>query len=117
MFFSAQVPSEPTSSDTQGCPPNFAGKFNFDAILKNKSAGALSNLQLKVETLTRGNLLLTSEGLVGGGERFAVPPLGDYADGVLTSSEAVDVPFTVCLKTFKRFRLLVDVLGEVTNDQ
>ncbi|MDH3380119.1 MAG: hypothetical protein OEQ39_24625, partial [Gammaproteobacteria bacterium] len=89
----------------------------FDATLRNESQHALSDVAVKVDTLTRGNLLLTDEGLKDVGDNVAVSPVGDFADGILSPGETVDVPFTVCLKTLKRFRFIVDVLGEVPNDQ
>ena len=106
-----------TTSDSHGCPANFVGRFTFDATLRNESQHALADIRIKVDTLTRGNLLLTDEGLKDAGDNFTVSQVGDFADGILSPGETVDVPFTVCLKTEKRFRFLVDVLGEVSNDQ
>jgi len=38
-----------------------------------------------------------------------VPPSGQYADGLLTSGQSVDVHFGVCLPDRNAFTLLVDV--------
>ena len=100
-----------TTSDTTGCPAGCVGKFSFDANLANISDSVLSNLLVEVNELTNDNLLLTDKGLIGKGEWFEVPKNGDYADGELSQGEDVYVPFTVCLKKRKPFRLFVVVLG------
>jgi hypothetical protein len=68
---------------------------------------ALTNLQLQVLTLTKGNLLQNADGGPGGiGATLTVPRVGDYADGVLNSGEAVETPFVVCLQNRTPFRSL-----------
>ena len=42
---------------------------------------------------------------------MTVPNIGDYADGVLSPGESVDVPFIICLTESKSFVFIVDVLG------
>ena len=94
-----------------GCPSGFVGKFGFDAALTNISEKGLGNLLVEVVELTNENLLLTDIGLIGQGERFGVQKNDDYTDGLLNPDEVVNVPFIVCLKEKKPFRLFVDVSG------
>ena len=98
-------------ADTAGCPSGFVGKFVFDAALSNICENVLGNLLVEVFELTNDNLLLTDIGLIEQGERFAVQKNDNYADGLLSPDEFVNVPFTVCLKEKKPFRLFVDVSG------
>jgi hypothetical protein len=104
-------------TDTVGCPPGFAGKFTFTAQLTNKpDSPAMSDLDLFVQTLTNGNVLLdpqTNVRLGGVGAVMPIPLGGQYADGVLNTNERVDVPFVVCLKTHDTFQFFVDMFGAV----
>ena len=97
--------------DTTDCQAGAVGKFSFEAKLTNISEKELSYLHVEVNELTNDNLLLTDNGLIGGGERFEVSKIDDYADGYLSAGEYVDVPFTVCLKNTKPFRFFVNVVG------
>ena len=92
-----------------GCPSGIVGKFVFDATLTNIIDEGLGNLLVEVAEVSRGNLLLTNIGLIGQGRRFEIPKNDDYADGLLSLNEIVNVPFTVCLKKRKPFRLFVNV--------
>ena len=107
-----------TMTDTSGCPAGCVGKFTFTARLTNKTTSpAMPGLNVHVQTLTNGNLLLDSRtnALLGGeGAVIPIPLVGQYADGVLTPNEAVAVPFVVCLKTRQAFQFFVDVFGVVT---
>jgi hypothetical protein len=111
------VTFEPDSStysftpDTADCQTGAVGKFSFNATLTNISEKDLSNLFVEINTLTNGNMCLTDDGLMGVGERFEVPKIDDYVDGILRPEENVDVPFTVCLKNTDPFRFFVDVVG------
>ena len=73
----------------------------------------MSELRLQVRTLTNDNLLQNAD---WGPARIAavltVAETGGYADGVLSSGEAVDVPFVICLQDRIPFRFFVDVLAE-----
>jgi hypothetical protein len=92
------------------CP---AGTFSFQATLTNKSLRSLSQLVVKVKTLTNGNLLEGADGGPGGvGARMTIPLTGAYADGILAPGEFVDVPFVICLHTSGGFIFFVDVLGD-----
>ncbi len=103
-----------TTSDTTGCGDVLGGQFSFDATLKNKSLSkfSLSDLVVNVRELTNGNLLQNADGGAGGvGARLTVPKEGDYADGILSPGESVDVHFIICLTNSNPFRFFVDVLG------
>jgi hypothetical protein len=86
-----------TVTDTVGCPPGFVGKFTFTAQLTNKpDSPAMSDLDLFVQTLTNGNILLdpqTNVRLGGVGAVMPIPLGAQYADGLLSTNERVDVPF------------------------
>ena len=72
---------------------------------------------VRVLTLTNGNVLLdpqTNAVLGGEGAEMQVPKAGQYADGLLSPGESVNVPFVLCLKTFQPFQFFVDVFGVVT---
>ncbi len=92
-----------TTTNTTGCPAGYAGKFTFTAQLTNKSdSPAMPGLDVLVQTLTNGNVLLdpqTNTVLGGEGAVMEVPQVGQYADGLLSPDESVQVPFVVCLKT------------------
>jgi hypothetical protein len=118
VTFSPIISTYRTTADTSGClvdevPAEYVGKFSFDARLKNKnSSPPLSDLEVKVVTLTNGNLLQNADGGPGGvGSTLTVPKKNGYSDGVLSPQESVDVPFVICLKDKKPFRFFVDVLG------
>ena len=102
-----------TTSDTTGCGDGFVGQFRFDATLKNKSnSPPLTDLVVEVVELTNNNVLQNADGVpVGVGARLTVPNIGDYADGVLSPGESVDVPFIICLTESKSFGFVADVLG------
>ncbi|MGD9730499.1 MAG: hypothetical protein AB7V39_29595, partial [Nitrospiraceae bacterium] len=87
--------------------------FGFDARLTNEnSSPPLSDLAVKVKTLSNGNLLQNADGGNGGvGSTLTVPKQSGYADGTLTPGESVDVHFNICLKNKKPFTFFVDVLG------
>ena len=98
-------------SDTAGCQAGAVGKFSFEATLTNIQEKELSNLHIEVDVLTNNNQLLTNTGLVGEGDLFEVLNGDEYADGILSPGEYVDVPFRVCLKNTSSFRFDVEVLG------
>ena len=107
-----------TTSNTSGCPAGCVGKFSFTARLTDKSnSPELADLVVKVMTLTAGNYLQNADGGPARmGAIFTVPQTGDYADGVLSPGQYVDVPFVICLKQNKPFTFLVDVLGVTETD-
>jgi hypothetical protein len=102
------------SQDASGCPESHVGKFKFEAQLTNISQSYLLSLAIEIAQLTGSNVLLSEAGLLGEGERFNVPEEDDLLDGRLSPQESVEVPFTVCLKERKPFRLFVDVLGAIS---
>ena len=107
-----------TSTDTTGCPAGFLGKFGFGATLThNSSSFSLANLMAQVKTLTNGNLLQNADGgPFGSGATLSIPRIDGFADGVLSSGESVNVPFSICLKNMVGFNFLVDVLGIEASD-
>jgi hypothetical protein len=73
-------------------------------------SSTLTDLQVQVLTLTNGNVLQNADGGPGGlGATLTVPRGGGYADGVLDSGEAVEIPFVVCLQNRTPFQFFVDV--------
>jgi hypothetical protein len=116
LTFTPTVNTYRTIADTTGCPTTgFFGKFTFAASLVNKSVSStISDATVRVATLTNGNLLLDPQtnSLSGGvGTIMPIPKQGQYADGVLSPSESVEVPFVICLKTFQTFQFFVDVFA------
>ena len=91
-----------TTTSTTGCPAAFSGKFTFTALLTNKTGSpAMPGLTVRVVTLTNGNLLLdpqTNAVLGGEGAEMTVPKVEQYADGLLSPGESVNVPFVGVLK-------------------
>jgi Tol biopolymer transport system component len=106
-----------STSEAFGCPDGFAGKFTFTALLTNKTtSAAMPGVTVRVLILSNGNLMLNPQtGATGGaGAEMTVPQTGQYADGLLSAGESVNVPFVVCLKNFQPFQFFVDVFGIVT---
>ena len=107
-----------TSTNTTGCPPGFVGKFTFTALLTNKpDSPAMPGVTVRVQTLTNGNVLLdpqTNAVLGGEGAEMVVPKACQYADGLLSPGESVEVPFVLCLKTVQPFQFFVNMFGVVT---
>jgi hypothetical protein len=107
-----------TTADTTGCPAGFLGKFGFSATLTHDSSSSpLANLMAQVKTLTNGNLLQNADGgPFGAGATLSIPGADGFADGVLSSGESVNVPFSICLKNMLGFNFLVDILGIEASD-
>lgn len=100
------------TSNTTGCPTGYVGKYSFKAKLTNTSSNLLSNLAVKVTTLTNNNLLQNADGgPAGAGATLTVPKLNGYTDGLLSKGEYVDIPFVLCLKKRTGFSFYVDVWG------
>ena len=107
-----------TSSDASGCPFGFVGTFSFESRLTNKSTSPLlSDLVVRVATLTNGNLLQNADGGAEGvGALLTVSQKDAFSDGVLSPEESVDVPFVICLKEKRPFTFFVDALGVVGSE-
>ena len=107
-----------TTADTSGCPAGFLGKFGFSATFTHDSSSSpLTNLMAQVKTLTNGNLLQNADGgPFGAGATLSIPGAEGFADGVLSSGESVNVPFSICLKNMLGFNFLVDILGIGASD-
>ena len=114
----APLTSTYRTSDTTGCPAGFSGKFTFTALLTNKTEqsgdarchGARAHADQRQRTARSAN----QRGPRRTGRRDAVPKAGQYADGLLSPGESVNVPFVLCLKAFQPFQFFVDVFGVVT---
>ena len=90
------------------------GTFSFAARLTNTRRQVLSEVFVEVATLTPSNLLHNADGGPGGvGARLTVPHEEDFADGVLSPAESVDVPLIICLQKQQPFQFFVDVFGVV----
>ena len=112
---------------TCGCPDTSVAFFGFGAELRNKSCTSLTNLTVKVRTLTNENLLLLARGGEAYPEDYAgtetggegvlwtlpLPPSGSYSDGTLGPDEYTIVVFAICLEERVPFRFYVDLLGEM----
>jgi hypothetical protein len=110
-----------------GCPDTSVAFFGFGAGLHNKSCTSLTNLTVKVRTLTNENLLLLARGGEAYPENYAgaetggegglwtlpLPPSGSYSDGTLGPAEYTIVVFAICLEEGVPFRFYVDLLGEM----
>jgi hypothetical protein len=104
-------------------PRSSAGTFSFIARLQSTAgSAALTDLQVRVDTLTNGHRQKNVDGgaywpnipfVAGGpGSGLTVPRIGEFADGVLAPGEMVDVPFVICLSpNGGPFQFFVDVLG------
>ena len=103
-----------TTADTSGCPAEFAARFMFDAGLTNTSSSTLlTNLKLRVSTLTGDNLLQNADGGPGGpGSELTIPKRDGFADGILGPQESVGVSLVICLKQRQPFEFFVDVLAK-----
>ena len=113
--FSEPTLLNPTTSpgDTTGCPPDFFGKFSFNARFTNTSINSLSDLLVEVQTITNGNVLQNADGGPGGVKaRLTVPRRDGFSDGLLSRGQFVNIPFVICLRHGKEpFTFNVDVLG------
>jgi len=82
--------------------------FTFAARLTALGDTTLSDAFVQIATLTPDRLVAE----VGGEGAFTpVPWIGQYADGVATPGESVDVTFGVCLPNRDPFELTVNVWG------
>ena len=119
-FTNDRLPSE------CGCPDTSVGLFSFYAVLENTSNTLLTDLTVKVHTLTNDNLLVLARGnslpgdFVGaetGGEGalWTLPASGCYDGRILYQgpSKAALPRFGICLKEMRKFDFYVDVLGTV----
>ena len=109
-----------------GCPDDCVGYLGFGTRLDNLSNNTLSNLEVRVDTLTNDNLLILARGdwvgtdvvgagTVGEGGHWILPTKNRpyYGDGKLGPGEFDIFTFHLCLKSFERFSFYVDLLGTV----
>ena len=115
-----------TISSMCGCPDTSVGLFTFDTELQNTSNSSLTNLTIKVHTLTNDNLLVLAQGCAlpeafmgsetgGEGALWTSPGCGYdyYPDRILDPDEVLFLTFGICLKEMRKFNFYVDVLGTV----
>jgi hypothetical protein len=106
-----------TTQPSDLCPsPNFAGAFDFDAMLTGKEGiPAIMGLKAQVTAITDGNIVENSdlEEASREGATITFPPTDDFDDGVLTAGQSVRLHFRICLQQIKPFFLTVDVLGRI----
>jgi hypothetical protein len=118
LDFAPLIATYSSVGDTTACPATSVGKFSFQALLTNKSSGSgMAGISVHVVTLSNGNALLdpqTNAVLGAEGGVMRVPELGQYADGLLSPGESVEVPFVLCVRTFEPFQFFVDVFTIVT---
>jgi hypothetical protein len=96
-------------ASTEGCTISgesnvFAGKYTFDATLKNVSTKMLFNPAVEVAELTNGNRLQNADGGPTG-NRLTV------AQSMLAPGQSTSVRFVLCLRTYDPFRFRVNVLS------
>lgn len=92
------------------CPSRFVGECSITATLTDKrTSPPLSDLLIRVNTLTNGNLLANADGGPGGVGATLTPPSTSLNPG-----ESEDVQFLICLTpNGASFDFFVDVLGVV----
>jgi hypothetical protein len=92
------------------CPSGFVGECSITARLTDKSTSPpLSDLLIRVNTLTNGNLLANADRGPGGVGATLTPPSTSLNPG-----ESEDVQFLICLTpNGASFDFFVDVLGVV----
>jgi hypothetical protein len=96
-------------SDTTGCPSGFVGECSITARLTDKSTSPpLSDLLIRVITLTNGNLLGNADRGPGGVGSTLTPPRTSLRPG-----ESEDIQFLICLRNTESFDFFVDVLGVI----
>jgi hypothetical protein len=106
LFFPANFE---TIRNTEQCPAGFVGKFQFDGdLIANAGSNQdFSDIVLKVNTLTNGNLLLdTDQGPGGVGATVTYP-----SEPKLLYGHSIPNRFVLCLRTLDRFEFTVDVYG------
>lgn len=129
MDYSYTLPFKPNGRyepSQYSCPDDCVGCFAFSARLDNLSNKTLSNLEVRVDTLTNDNLLILARGKLRGedtvgagtveeGGRWILPTkhCPYYGDGKLGPSEFDIFTFYLCLRSFERFDFYVDLLGTV----
>jgi hypothetical protein len=95
------------------CPDGFAGRLFFDANLTNTGQVPLTDLIIRVNELSNGNILENADYVRDGigAELVVFKGLDDPNLAVLGPEESVLVRFSICLLDYDRFTFFVDVLG------
>lgn len=110
VIFSPNSPTCEPVSDMTGCPSGFVGECSITASLTDKrTSPPLSDLLIRVNTITNGNLLQNADGGPGGVGATLTPPRTSLSPG-----ESEDIQFLICLTANgESFDFFVDVLGVV----
>jgi hypothetical protein len=95
------------------CPDGFAGRLFFDANLTNTGQVPLTDLIIRVNELSNGNILENADYVRDGvgAELVAFKGLDKPDLAILAPGESVLVKFSICLQDYDRFTFFVDVLG------
>lgn len=97
-----------------GVSGSYAGIKSYTALLENISQETLSDLIVRVESMTNGNGLLNADMAPSGqGASLTVAPAQEYTDGQLGPGESVDVPLRFCVREDTPFTLEVNINGRV----
>lgn len=102
------------SNNLSACPDGFAWRYSFTGRLSGpKEPLQLSDLLIRVNQLTNGNVMLTAFGSPGGkGTLLPIPKIRGYSDAIFSyPGETVDVRIDLCLREKKPFSFFVDVVG------
>lgn len=96
------------------CPKGFEHQTTIIKSISNTSNTALTGLELFIRDIVpQDGLVLDSDRELGGtGTMVGVPYVGNYADGILSPGEKVQVPISVCMqKEQKDLSITADVTG------
>lgn len=97
-----------------GVSGDYAGIVEFTANLLNTSQRTLSDLVVRVKTLSNGNCLLNADRAPTAlGAALTIAPAQAYIDGRLDPDESVEVPFRFCVRENIPFTFEVDVSGRI----
>ena len=105
-----------TIPNNDQCPSEFAGQFHFDGLLTNAFIIPLSDIVLRISTLTGGNQLENTDQHPGGlrhvgggaGDTVTIP-----SDPMLLPGESLSHVFVLCLKQMAPFEFFMDVYGGI----
>lgn len=107
-----------TVDGRSACGPSQWTTFTFPVRVVSQTTEPVRGLQFSVRELVgRTDTLLAGSDWAHTNSRFFVPLVGDYADGVLSAGESVEVPMTVCQDGHQWFRLKLDLFGMSDRDQ
>ncbi len=101
-------------NDRKQCGPWQKAKFIFPVQIANPDSQPLRGLQFLVRKLGHHpHAVLAGSEWAHRNSRFPVPLVGDYADGVLSPGESVEVPVVVCQRQDWKFEMTLDVFSMI----